>query len=345
MKKMCVFTLYDEKGGSSQYRAYIFKQIFEKNFKVKWFYFWNNTYATKYTTDKKKYIFQIGFNYVWAIIKRIYQLCFIAPYADIIFIQKACIPKIKKTFLRRIKEQGKKIVFDIDDATYLLPYDNTSDIAKNADVVICGNETLREYYKTLGCKCVVLPTVENTFKYEQYWKDTFDTKIIGWIGSSSSLHNLELIVEPLNRIVEKHPEIQIHIICNDDQGYCSRIKNSKLIIWDSSSYIADMSKFTIGVMPLEDTDFNRGKCGFKLIQYLNMKKPVIGSGIGVNREIISGNGVIADSTTDWENAFEELLYQKEKYLSYVLNIENEFFEKYHFKVIADQMIEILDGEE
>lgn len=342
MKKLYVFTLYADKGGSSQYRAYIFKEELEKKFDVKWSYFWNNTYATKYMHDKKKYIVQIGVTYFFAALKRMIQLLFIAPNSDVILIQKASIPKLKMTFLKRIKSRGKKIVFDIDDATYLFPRDNTDEIAKLSDVVICGNDTLKNHYESLGCNCVFLPTIENTYKYEKYWNDTFDSKIIGWIGSAASVHNLELLVDPINEIVERHPEIQFHIICNDDQGYVSKIKNSRLIIWDKEKYISDMSRFTIGVMPLKDTAFNKGKCGFKLIQYLNMKKPVIGSNVGVNGEIIEGNGITINTSDEWISAFERLLYDNDIYSKCLKHIEDSFFDTYHYEKVTKKLIKIIN---
>ena len=345
MKKLFVFTLYGEKGGSSQYRAYIFKDILKQYFDVCWSNFWNDQYATKYMHNRKKYILQIMFQFLKATVKRWFQLYFLAPKADVIFIQKACIPKIKSTFLEKVKAKGKRIVFDIDDATYLFPKDNTDAIAKLSDVVICGNNTLKEHFESLGCNCVVLPTVEKTPRFEPYWKDTYEQKIIGWIGSASSVHNLEIVVEPINIFVEKHPTVQFNIICNDDQGYVQRIKNSKLIVWDKDKYIEDLADFSIGIMPLEDTDFNRGKCGFKLIQYLNMRKPVVGSDVGVNGEIVNGNGIVANSTVEWIEALEELLFNRDHYDGCVNHIDRVFFDTYHFSKVSKELVQILnDGE-
>lgn len=343
MKKLLVFTLYGERGGSSQYRAYIFKKEFEKEFNTEWHNFWNDKYATKYMHNKRKYFFPIAVQYTISAVKRLYQLVFIAPKVDVLFIQKACIPKVKKTFLMRAKSRGVRVVFDIDDATYLFNNDNTDDIARIADVVVCGNETLKAHYDSVGCKCVVLPTVENTPLFEAFWQDTFNNKVIGWIGSASSVHNLELLVDPINQLVKIHPEIRFDIICNDDQGYVNRIKNSRLVVWDKNSYISNMSNFTIGVMPLKDTGFNQGKCGFKLIQYLNMKKPVVGSGVGVNAQIIEGNGIVANNSMEWVNALEELLFCRNTYDRCIEHIDNTFFDEYHFSKVSNALVKILKG--
>ena len=341
-KKLCVFTLYAEKGASSQYRAYIFREEIENNFEVKWFSFWDNKYVTTYMHNKKKFIPQIIVQYVLNSIKRIYELLFIAPKSDVIFIQKANVPRCKYTFLKKIKKNNKKIIFDIDDAVYTLKGDHSSAIASQANVVICGNKTLKEYYQKYNSNCQIIPTIENTKKYIPYWSNTFDSKIIGWIGSQTTINNLELIVDSLNRVIEKHPEIKVSIISNTPLDYTKKIKNSYFVKWNKNTYINEISKFTIGIMPLKDNKFNSGKCGFKLIQYLNMKKPVIGSGVGVNTDIIQGNGIIADTRDEWENAFEKLLYDKDFYDFCVKHIERDFFNKYRFENVSQKLVDILN---
>lgn len=342
MKKLCIFTLYSEKGASSQYRIYIFKEELEKNFDVQWFHFWNDYYVTKYMHNKKKYIFQIALQYLYATIKRWYQITFIAPKSDVVFFQKSIIPKMKRTFLKKLKKKHIRIIFDVDDAIYLNPRDNSNEIARNANVVICGNGTLKKHYEQFNNNCIVLPTIENTLKYQPYWQDTFTKKNIGWIGSKTTIKNLELIVEPINHIVEKHPEVNFYIISNDALDYTQRIKNSTLIIWDKDKYISDLSKITVGIMPLEDNIYNQGKCGFKLVQYLNMKKPVVASNVGVNSSIVDKRGIIANTKEEWEQALEKLLYDKDVYEKCVNNIEDEFFDTYHYGNVSKKLIKILN---
>lgn len=342
-KKLCVFTLYSEKGASSQYRAFLFKKDFEKAFDTRWFSFWNNKYVTKYMHNKKRYAILIILQYFFASIRRIFQLMIIAPKCDVVFIQKASIPKLHSTFLSRIRHKNIRIVFDVDDAVYALPNDNTDMIAKQADCVICGNENLRKHYSKFCHNCIMIPTVDNTHLYQTYWKDTYSNKIIGWIGSKTTIDNFDLIVDALNEITSRHPEVKIAIISNTTLNYTEKIKNSYLITWASETYLKSMSDFTIGIMPLKDNEFTRGKCGFKLIQYLNMKKPVIGSGVGVNGEIIAGNGIVANTTEEWVGALEKLLFDKKEYTTCVHNIEMEFFEKYHFDIVLNNLLAIING--
>lgn len=343
MKTVCIFTLYSEKGASSQYRAYIFKEELEKNFDVRWYNFWNDKYVTKYMYNKKKYFLQIVFQYINSSICRWWQINFIAPRVDIVFIQKNVIPKCNKTFLGKLKKNNVRIIFDIDDAMYTIKKNNSADIAKNSDVVICGNENLSEYYKKVNESCVVIPTIENTLKYVSHWDDTFSNKIIGWIGSQNTIHNFDVIINALNTVVEKHSEVKIAIISNSVNNYDKKIKNSYLIPWTKETYVEEMANFTIGIMPLINTEFNRGKCGFKLIQYLNMKKPVVASPVGVNKEIVYGNGILADKEEEWVDAIELLLYDKNEYYKYCKHIEKNFLNSYGFEINSKKLLELFEA--
>lgn len=343
MKNLCIFTLYTETGASSKYRVYIFREELEKNFNVHWFPFWNDSYATKYMHNKKRYFIYICFLYIYSITKRWYQLLFVAPKCDVIFLQKACIPKIKKLFLNKLKKNNIRIIFDVDDAIYLDPKDNSNEIAKIADVVICGNATLKRHYLSLNKHTIILPTVENTYNYQPFWRNTFQEKNIGWIGSKATIKNLEIVTEPINHIVERHPDVHFYIISNDAMDFPNKIRNTSLIPWDKNNYISELSKFTVGIMPLYDNDYNRGKCGFKLIQYLNMKKPVVATGIGANVSIVDKNGFLANTAEEWEQALEKLLYDKKIYDECIKKIEHNFFKTYHFENIAKKLIKILKG--
>lgn len=345
MKKLCVFTLYPEKGASSQYRAFIFKEEFEKHFDVEWYSFWNEKYVTEYMHDKRKYVLQIAFQYFIASIKRKIQLNTKATKADIVFVQKGVIPKSKKTYLGALKKKNIRIVFDVDDAIYTDPRDNSDLIAGISDCVICGNATLMGHYNQYNNNCIVLPTIEKTFRYEPYWRDTFEEKIIGWIGSKTTIDNFDLITDGLNELTSRHPEVKIAIISNTALDYTNRINNSYLVPWSKDTYVQEIAKFSIGIMPLKDNEVNRGKCGFKLVQCLTMKKPVVGSGVGVNAGIIEGNGIVANSSKEWIDALEKLLYDEDYYNKCVKHIEDVFFDTYHFSKVSKKLIEILEGAE
>lgn len=340
MKRVCIFTLYGEKGASSRYRILMYIDKLKERFHVNCYRFWSDEYITKYTYNKKKYCLLIGLEYVWNIVKRLYQLFILAPKCDVIFIQKGAIPGFKSTFLHHLLKKDIKLIYDVDDAIYLNHKNNTDEIAKLADVIICGNTTLLNHYSQINSNCVVLPTVEDTRKFKPFWGETFNEKIIGWIGSGVTLHNLDLVVDALNIIAEKHPEVKFHIICNTAGEYLKGIKNAVFIKWELETYIKELGRFTIGIMPLKDLAINKGKCGFKLIQCLNMRKPVIATDLGVNREIIGRCGLLAATKDEWVEAMEQLLFDREKYNECVRQIDFSFFPQYDFDLIANKLIDL-----
>ena len=343
MKSVCIFTLYSELGASSKYRAYLYKESLESKFNVKWFPFWGDVYVAKYMHHKKKYALRIALMFVVSFVKRFIWLFFVAPKADVVFIQKSCFPKCRFTLLKRLKKKNIRIVYDVDDAVYTEKRDSSDRIASFSDAVICGNDSLRKHYLAYNKNVFFLPTVENTNLFQPYWTDTFENKTIGWIGSLTTINNLDLVVNAINRIVEKYPQVNFIIISNGALDYESKIKNTKLIKWSKDSYISDLSSITVGIMPLKDNEYNRGKCGFKLIQYMNLKKPVIASDVGTNREIVGACGFLADSENEWYDTLERILMKRNDYDKLTDNIEKEFFKKYNYSNNAEQLISILDG--
>ena len=343
MKSLCVFTLYSELGASSKYRVFLYRDELELNFNVKWYPFWNDAYVSKYMHHKREFIFRIAFLYIFFLFKRCFQLLFIAPKADVILVQKASIPKCRFTLLKRLKAKKIRIVYDVDDAVYTEKRDSSDRIASLSDAVLCGNDTLKEHYLKYNKNVFVLPTVENTNLFRPYWRNTFENKTIGWIGSLTTINNLDIVVNAINRIVAKYPQVNFIIISNSAQDYTTKIKNTKLIKWNKNTYISDLASISVGIMPLKDNEYNRGKCGFKLIQYLNLKKPVIASNVGVNREIVGTFGFLADSEEEWFDALELILMNKDQYTKFTNCIDNDFFRKYSYSNNVEKIISVLKG--
>lgn len=341
-KKLCIFSKYSINGPSSHYRIMIFEDDLRKDYDVEKYVFWNEKYYSTYMSNKIKYIIPIAMQFVINSVKRLWQLYVKAPSCDIIFFQKAIIPGTSFHNLKYLKKRGCKLIIDIDDAIYLRKHDNSNRIAKYMDVIVVGNNDLKEYYKQYSSNVVILPTVEHTPDYLQYWGDTFANRTIVWIGSSSSVDNLDVVIDALNTIMEKHPDVKFKFICNESYGYCNLIPNAQFVRWSPDTVLKELSEATIGIMPLKNTEFNRGKCGFKLIQYLNMGKPVIASNVGVNREVVGTCGVVVNTTKEWYAAIESLLYNEELYRTCEQNIYNVFFKEYGYDVALDKLKCILE---
>jgi glycosyltransferase involved in cell wall biosynthesis len=130
---------------------------------------------------------------------------------------------------------------------------------------------------------------------------------IGWIGSSATLHYLEDMKEILDMIYDLHPEVQLKIVGNTFFD-CERMPTIKKE-WNYDEEITDLHSFDIGLMPLTDDPWSRGKCGFKLLQYMAVGIPAVSSPVGVNKEIIKDgeNGMLAESKESWINKLSLLL--------------------------------------
>ena len=232
-----------------------------------------------------------------------------------------------------------KIVADYDDAFFHRYDQNNSFLIRNllknkidsvmeyADMVLAGNNYLLERAKLSNRNVKLFPTVVdiNKFKNSNPIKD--DVFTIGWIGSPGTANYLKIIEDALKE-VSLDKDIKINLIG------ANKIKINSVSInyikWDENTEVEEISKFDVGIMPLPDNSWERGKCGFKLIQYLSCNLPVIGSPVGVNREIIINgvNGFQANSTDEWIKYIRLLKDDKELMLKMGKNGRRFVEEKY-----------------
>jgi len=338
---------YDSLGSSSKYRVLIYKDRFDEKYETKYFYFWSNRYLTKYMLNKKKYVLPIAASYIKNVIIRIFQFLFVLPKYDVLIIQRCLVPYLRCTgLLRRLKKSGVRIIYDIDDALHIDSKYDCRGIAEISDCVMVGNQLLKKYYEQYCSHVEFVPTVDNNLLYEEYKQDTFANKCIGWIGSAATVPNLEIIVNVVNRLQKEIPKLYLKVIADTSLGYENKIKNFKFVKWSKDTYMKEMSEFTIGIMPLLDNEFNKGKCGFKLIQYLDLCKPVIATDCGENKTIVGDYGFVCKTEEEWYNSIKELLNNEEGYRKLEQNINSDFLKKYGFvenfekinKIILDLMI-------
>ena len=342
-QKLAFFLQYADLCASSQYRVLMYKDKLNKDFHTKYFYFWNNKYVAKYMPDKKRYMGKIFFAYIINTFRRIFQILFLIPHYDILVIQRCMIPYIKPTFISHLKKHNVKIVYDIDDALHLNGHYNCRQIARKADCIITGSQNLKEFYLSLNENVLLVPTVDNEKKYTRYIHDTFDNKCIGWIGSFSTIRNLDSILDSLNGFIDRHPEAYVKIISNDIYEYKNKIRNCKFVQWNKDTYISEMQEFTIGIMPLDINQMNAGKCGFKLIQYLDLQKPVIATDLGENKTIVKEYGLLCRNEEQWREALETILCSRPNYNNFVNNIRHGFLNDYGYDVNYKRLHDILSN--
>jgi glycosyltransferase involved in cell wall biosynthesis len=178
----------------------------------------------------------------------------------------------------------------------------------SARLVHAGNHYLYEYASRYSQNVIVLPSVVNT----QIFRPNDSSPIslvcekinIGWIGSPSTAAYLKLILEPLRLLALERPVklIVIGAKAPDIPGV-ETVQHP----WSLATEVALIQSFHVGVMPLPDTPWTRGKCAYKLIQYMSCGVPVVASPVGANTKLVAAAGnFLANSTHDWLEAFRVL---------------------------------------
>jgi glycosyltransferase involved in cell wall biosynthesis len=261
-------------------------------------------------------------------IRRLLLLFTLRKY-DLIFIHREATPigpPIWEWIAARIC--GKKIIYDFDDAIWMP--DKTDEtwfikllkwrskvglICHLSFKVSCGNKFLASYAFRFNANVVVNPTTidtQNRHNPELFkGRDELDEQIvIGWTGSNSTIKYLSLIEEPLKKIERTFPSVVIRIIADKkpDLNFISL----NFVPWNVETEIQDLMMIDIGIMPLPDDEWSKGKCGFKALQYLALQIPAVVSAVGVNNEIVEHgvNGLLCSTRSDWEAALVKLIQDR-----------------------------------
>lgn len=223
-----------------------------------------------------------------------------ANTADVCFLQRELISTLRtgESLLRQ------PVVFDVDDAIFLHPRGRQSDAtARQATLVICGNKFLAEHYGQFT-QVVILPTAVDTERFHPLPYEIAPL-VIGWSGSSANLHYLYQIEDALYLALEQLPSVQLHVVCDSPPTF-RRLPPERVryIRWNPNVEVAALQRFSVGLMPLSDTPWSRGKCSFKMLTYMAVGIPVIVSPVGMNVEVLGhGNcGFAAVTKDDWVDA-------------------------------------------
>ena len=266
---------------------------------------WNILYQRGKKIQKGLYIL-IGF------LKRFLLLFTLYKY-DIVFIHREASPIGPPIFEWLIvKVFGKKVIYDFDDAIWL---SNTSVnnqlvskikwhskvklICKWAHKVSCGNAYLAAFARQHNDNVYINPTTIDTENCHNKVKNQHTQKmVIGWTGSHSTMNYLLDFILILDKLQERYT-FTFQII--SDEVLSIERDYIEYISWNKDSEIEDLLSFNIGVMPLKEDKWSKGKCGFKALQYMALGIPAVVSSIGVNKEIVcqGTDGFLCDGEREW----------------------------------------------
>ena len=240
--------------------------------------------------------------------------------ADVVFIQKKLFTR---PFLAFIKLLNQRIIYDFDDALYAkTPFSQKvaaigpgsrktkkrlKYALKSASTVIAGNAHLAKYSSAFNHNVKLVPTTVLHSNYREIIRRKEEKITIGWIGIADNHFYLEKISKALKAISDKYPEVTIRVI-SDKQFDIKGIKIDN-VKWYIENYMDHISSFKIGIMPLIDDEWSRGKCAFKLIQYMGAGLPVVASDVGANPSVVTDgvDGFLVSSLDEWVNRLGRLI--------------------------------------
>lgn len=259
----------------------------------------------------KGYVFKKILGIASGFIRRIYSAIISVRY-DYVFVHREVTPigpPIFEWIISKILK--RKIIYDFDDAIWMVDkgttnhvmqwlknYGKIGKICQWSDKVSCGNQYLATYAKQFNKTVVINPTTIDTINKHIPIKKNNKIPIIGWTGTHSTNKYLQLLKPTISRLSVQY-QFRFIVISNEKPSL--DLINMEFIEWNKDTEIDDLNLIDIGLMPLRDDEWAKGKCGFKALQYMSLEIPALVSPVGVNNEIITHGeeGYHCGSDEDW----------------------------------------------
>lgn len=201
------------------------------------------------------------------------------------------------------------IVFDVDDAIHAGTRGWTADrIARRSALVICGNRFLADHYAGLA-PVEIVPTGVDSTRFVPAQRRP-DRPVIGWSGQSSGFSYLYEIEDDLAACLRRWPDAMLHIVADRPPEFTLMPRDRwRFVRWRPDVEVSALQEFSVGLMPLRDSVWERGKCSFKMLTYMSAGVPVVVSAVGMNVEVLAhgecGYGV--SGVGEWVDAISTIL--------------------------------------
>jgi len=261
-------------------------------------------------------------------VKRLDALRDVSRY-DAILLYREIFP-IGPAVIERLLGSGGRppIVFDFDDAIFLPSVSDANrlisalkqpgkvaTIIRQSAHVVVGNEYLASYARRFSNAVTVIPTCVDTAKFipgspRDGAKASRDP-VIGWIGSPTTAFYVQRLTEVFQRVRERHPFV-LRISGTGEPIQVPGVVTENAP-WSLGDEVRLFNTCDVGVYPLADDEWSKGKCGFKAIEFMACGVPVVASAVGVNREIIQDgvNGFLASTDDEWVDKIGRLLVDRD----------------------------------
>ena len=349
--KILYLTKYTRMAGSSRMRSYQYFPYLEKaGMQVTVKPFFDDAYLKDFYAGKKN-ISAVLKSYF----KRLWVLFSVFSY-DRVVIEKEIFPFLPALAEWMLKLLGIQYIVDYDDAIFH-NYDQSSNpIIKNflgnkiakvmrfSGTVVAGNQYLADYAARSGAKNIeIIPTVIDLERYPIKQNADDEQFIVGWIGTKTTFEKHLLPCKDWIKALQiQDPNIRFHIVgITEDMDLG---KNVKYIRWTEETEVAEILKMDIGLMPLQDSKWEKGKCAYKLIQYAACGIPGVASDVGMNREVtVPGEtGILASADEEWIQAIKTLKSNTELRHQMGRNARKKVEERYCIQQTSTKWKEILN---
>lgn len=269
------------------------------------------------------------------------QIAF-GPKCDLVFLQREMLSTFH-TWETHIKAPK---VFDVDDAIFL--YRNggfTKRIAKGVQKVICGNDYLAEYFSQFNANIEVIPTAVHAQKYLDVPKLETNTFNVLWSGSGSGLKYLQDIEPALFAFFNAYSDTKLIVLSNAKPQFSKLIegKHYEFRKWSEELELTTFRESTVGLMPMPDDEWTRGKCSYKMICYMAAEMPVVVSPYGMNAQVLQKGdiGMGCYTQQDWTSALEALYKNESIRVTYGNNALNVVKTHYDIQIISAKLANAL----
>lgn len=275
---------------------------------------------------------------------------------DVIFIQREIFVAGSTFFEFRYSKSKAKVVYDYDDAIWMLDISDanrnlsflkdpskTKKIIELSDLILAGNQYLADYGSQFNRNVEIIPTVVDTDYFKSSNPNHNDVITIGWSGSQTTIKHLMLAQNWLQKVQKKYANrVRLMAICEREIQMAG--VDIEVVAWNREEEVADLDKIDIGIMPLPDDEWSKGKCGFKGIQYMSMSKPCVMSPVGVNPEIVrhGENGFLANTEDEWIEIVSRLIEDAELRRKIGEAGRQTIIEKYSLNAVKSKLLSALD---
>ncbi len=245
---------------------------------------------------------------------------------DIVFVQREAFMTGSVFFEKGFAKRKTKLVFDFDDAIWhhdvsdanrkfgwLKDASKTGRIIAMSDLVIAGNQYLADYAAQWNSNVVIIPTTINTDEYQSVPHIHSDNRIcIGWSGSITTIRYFDYAVPFFLELKEKYGD-KIYFKVIGDGNYRNKELGIVGVPWTKVDELKELAEIDIGIMPMPDDEWSKGKCGLKGLQYMALEIATVMSPVGVNSNIIEDgvNGFLASTHQEWVDKISILVENNE----------------------------------